>query len=119
MNENFDLGDIVLQRRVPVADDDTVTDLFHKTVDLFAPMTLEAIDLIDSGRTDWTKQDPAEATFFHKRAEEDSRIYWTWPARDIVNLISPRLSAAAVSGGCRQGSARGTPERVVRRDWVL
>jgi methionyl-tRNA formyltransferase len=129
MNENFDLGDIVLQRRVPVADDDTVTDLFHKTVDLFAPMTLEAIDLIDSGRTDWTKQDPAEATFFHKRAEEDSRIYWTWPARDIVNLVRAqsdpypnafayyqgervRVLAASVS----QLRLGGTPGRVFRSD---
>jgi methionyl-tRNA formyltransferase len=91
MNERFDLGDIVLQRRVPVEDDDTVTDLFDKTIELFAPMVLEAIDLIDSGRTDWTAQDPAEATFFHKRSVEDSRISWTTSARDIVNLVRAQV----------------------------
>ncbi|GGV01164.1 methionyl-tRNA formyltransferase [Kitasatospora herbaricolor] len=91
MNEDFDLGDIVVQRRVPVEDRDTVTDLFHKTVELFAPATLEALDLIASGRTDWTKQDPAEATLFHKRSVEDSRIDWRLPARDIVNLVRAQV----------------------------
>ncbi|MEV0390662.1 methionyl-tRNA formyltransferase [Nonomuraea sp. NPDC050643] len=129
MNEDFDLGDIVVQRRVPVEDDDTVTDLFHKTIELFAPMTLEAIDLIDSGRTDWVKQDPAQATFFHKRSVEDSRISWTWPARDIANLVraqvDPYPNAFAYFNGerVRVLSARvsklrlgGTPGRVFRPD---
>ncbi|SEH01217.1 methionyl-tRNA formyltransferase [Nonomuraea solani] len=129
MNESFDLGDIVLQRRVPVGDDDTVTDLFHKTIELFAPMTLEAIDLIHSGRTDWVKQDPAQATFFHKRSAEDSRISWTSPARDIANLVraqaDPYPNAFAYYNGerIRVLSASvsrlrlgGTPGRVFRPD---
>ncbi|MEW2257915.1 methionyl-tRNA formyltransferase [Streptomyces sp. NPDC047869] len=91
MNEDFDLGDIVVQKRVAVEDKDTVTDLFHKTVELFVPVTLEAIDLIASGRTEWTKQDPSEATFFHKRSVEDSRIDWTWSAQDISNLVRAQV----------------------------
>jgi methionyl-tRNA formyltransferase len=87
MNDEFDLGDIVLQLRVQVQDKDTVTDLFHKTVALFAPAALHAIELIASGRTDWTKQDRTQATFFHKRSIEDSRIDWSWAARDIANLV--------------------------------
>jgi methionyl-tRNA formyltransferase len=87
MNEELDRGDIVLQHSVQVEPKDTVTDLFHKTVALFGPMTLEALDLIESGRSDWMKQDPEKASFFHKRSIEDSRIDWTWPARDIVNLV--------------------------------
>lgn len=91
MNEEFDLGDIVVQKTVDVGEEDTVTDLFHKTLDLFAPAVLESLDLIGSGRTEWTKQDPAQATFFHKRSLEDSRIDWTWPARDIVNLVRAQV----------------------------
>ncbi|MCJ0873477.1 methionyl-tRNA formyltransferase [Streptomyces sp. AP-93] len=91
MNEDFDLGDIVVQQRVAVEEKDTVTDLFHKTVELFAPATLEAIDLIGSGRTEWTRQDPAQATFFHKRSIEDSRVDWTWSARDIGNLVRAQV----------------------------
>lgn len=91
MNEEFDLGDIVVQKTVDVGEEDTVTDLFHKTLGLFAPAVLESLDLIGSGRTEWTKQDPAQATFFHKRSIEDSRIDWTWPARDIANLVRAQV----------------------------
>lgn len=105
MNEEFDMGDIVVQRRVPVDDDDTATDLFHKSIVLFAPITLEALALIGSGRTDWIKQDPAQATFFHKRSAEDSRIDWKLPATRIANLVraqaDPYPNAFAYFGGER------------------
>jgi methionyl-tRNA formyltransferase len=129
MNEEFDLGDIVVQRAVPVEATDTVVDLFHKTVPLFAPLTLEAIDLIESGGREWTKQDRDAATFFHKRSVEDSRIDWNRSARDIANLVRAqvdpypnafayygrqhlRILAASVSGR-RYG---GTPGRIFCRD---
>lgn len=129
MNEDFDLGDIVVQRVVPVGPTDTVADLFHRTIPLFAPLTLEAIDRIEAGGRQWTKQDPAAATFFHKRSIEDSRVDWNQGARDIANLVRAqvdpypnafafhggqrlRLLAASVSGR-RYG---GTPGRVFCRD---
>jgi methionyl-tRNA formyltransferase len=91
MNEEFDLGDIVIQRSLRVAETDTAASLFHKTLAMFAPMVLEAIDLIGSGRTDWVKQDREKATFFHKRSVEDSRIDWAWPAQDIANLVRAQV----------------------------
>lgn len=87
MNAELDRGDIVLQRRVAVRPEDTVTDLFHKTLRLFGPITVDALDLIESGAGPWTPQDPEQASFFHKRCIEDSRIDWTWPAADVVNLV--------------------------------
>ncbi|MGH3669871.1 MAG: methionyl-tRNA formyltransferase [Pseudonocardiaceae bacterium] len=87
MNDELDAGDIVLQRAVPVGDADTATDLFHRTVELIGPITLDALALIASGRADWTRQDRSRASFFHKRSIEDSRIDWTWPANDIERLI--------------------------------
>lgn len=125
MDDELDAGDIVLQRSVPVAATDTTTDLFHKTLELFGPITVDGLGLIASGRTEWTKQDRSKASFFHKRSLEDSRIDWTWPARDIANLIRAqsdpypnaftfhkgqriRVLAASVSAG-RYG---GTPGRI-------
>ncbi|GAB3008436.1 methionyl-tRNA formyltransferase [Amycolatopsis acidiphila] len=87
MDDELDAGDIVLQRSVPVGPRDTSTDLFHRTVDLIAPVVTEALGLIASGRTDWTPQDRSKASFFHKRSIEDSRIDWTWPAEDIDRLV--------------------------------
>ncbi len=129
MNEEFDLGDIVVQRAVPVAPTDTATDLFHKTLPLFAPMTLEAIDLIEAGDHPWTKQDPEAATFFHKRSIEDSRVDWSSSARDIANLVraqadpypnafayyrGQRLRILAASVSTRRFG--GTPGRLFCRD---
>ena len=32
-------------------------------------------------------QDKAERTYFHKRAERDSLIDWSWPAEDLERLV--------------------------------
>lgn len=87
MNAELDAGDIVVQRAVPVGPADTATDLFHRTVDLIGPIVTEALDLIASGRTDFTPQDRSKASFFHKRSIEDGRIDWSWPAEDIERLV--------------------------------
>jgi methionyl-tRNA formyltransferase len=129
MNEDLDAGDIVLQQAIPVEDTDTATTLFHKTVALIPPVTLNALSRIASGRTDWAKQDRARATFFHKRSIEDSRIDWTWPAETLERLIRAqsdpypnaftyhrgdrlRITGAAVS----QGRYGGTPGRIFIRE---
>ncbi|MGN9906766.1 methionyl-tRNA formyltransferase [Phytohabitans sp. LJ34] len=129
MDDDLDAGDIVLQRAVPVGPTDTATDLFHRTLDLFGPITVDGLGLIASGRTDWVKQDRSKASFFHKRSIEDSRIDWSWPAEDIERLVRAqsdpypnaftyhrgqrlRILAAAVSTG-RYG---GTPGRIFIRE---
>jgi methionyl-tRNA formyltransferase len=87
MDTDLDAGDIVLQRSTPVGPKDTTTDLFHRTVDMIGPITVDALTLIESGQASWTKQDRSKASFFHKRSIEDSRIDWTWPADAIERLI--------------------------------
>ncbi|MET7331210.1 methionyl-tRNA formyltransferase [Nonomuraea sp. NPDC005650] len=129
MNAELDAGDIVVQRAVPVGPHDTTTDLFHRTVDLIAPIVAEALDLIASGRTDWTPQDRSKASFFHKRSIDDGNIDWTWPAEDIERLVRAqsdpypnafthyrgervRVLKASVS----KGVYGGTPGRVFIRE---
>ncbi|MGB3441342.1 MAG: methionyl-tRNA formyltransferase [Actinophytocola sp.] len=125
MNDDLDAGDIVLQRSVPVGPSDTATDLFHKTVDLIAPIVVDGLARIARGDTDFTKQDPSKASFFHKRSIEDSRIDWTWTAEELERFVRAqsdpypnaftyhgstrlRVLSAAVSTG-RYG---GTPGRI-------
>jgi methionyl-tRNA formyltransferase len=125
MNAELDAGDIVAQRAVPVGPKDTTTDLFHRTVDLIAPITTEAISLIETGNVVPIAQDRSKASFFHKRAPRDSLIDWTWPAEDIERLVRAqsdpypnafayhrgeqlRIAAASVSAG----HYGGTPGRI-------
>jgi methionyl-tRNA formyltransferase len=87
MDDRLDRGDIVLQWAVPVGPRDTATDMFHATLEMMGPITLEALDHLEHGTGERIVQDMSQATFFHKRSVEDSRIDWTRPATDIVNLV--------------------------------
>ncbi|MEU6957296.1 methionyl-tRNA formyltransferase [Streptomyces sp. NPDC045714] len=129
MDDELDAGDIVRQEAIAVGPTDTATDLFHRTVDLIAPVTIGALALIASGRTEFTPQDRSKATFFHKRAAEDIRIDWNWPAEDLERLIraqsAPYPSAFTFHRGRRlevlsavvsQNRYGGTPGRVFYRE---
>ncbi|MDN5915570.1 MAG: methionyl-tRNA formyltransferase [Pseudonocardia sp.] len=87
MDAELDRGPIITQRTVPVTPTDTTEDLFERTVVLFGPLALEAFDRVENGPFDWLTQDPAHASFFHKRADPDNHIPWDRPARDLVNLV--------------------------------
>lgn len=87
MDAQLDCGPIVGQARVRVEPSDTTATLFHKTLTAWGPLTLDALDRLESGSGERIPQDPEQATFFHKRAEEDNRIDWSWPAGDLVNLV--------------------------------
>jgi methionyl-tRNA formyltransferase len=128
MNADFDAGDIVLQRSTPVSDDDTIVDLFDRTLAMFGPITVEALDLVAAGRRDPTPQDRTKASYFHRRCDEDNRIDWTWPARDVFNLVraqvDPYPNAYCFYGGERlrvlrarvtEDAIGGTPGRIVIR----
>ncbi|MGV9238681.1 methionyl-tRNA formyltransferase, partial [Streptomyces nigra] len=101
----------------------------HLLRDLIAPVTLDALDLIASGRTRFTPQDRSRASFFHKRSVEDSRMDWTWPAEDLERLVraqsEPYPSAFTFHRGRRlevlsavvsEGRYGGTPGRVFYRE---
>lgn len=111
MDEELDAGDIVLQRSTTVGPTDTVTDLFHRTIDMIGPITLDALDLIASGRTDWTPQDRSQATFFHKRAPQDSHVDWSWPAEVIERFVRAQSDPYPKLRGV-QGPAHPHPEGV-------
>ncbi|WP_406864813.1 methionyl-tRNA formyltransferase [Streptomyces sp. HUAS MG47] len=129
MDEVLDAGDIVDQRAVTVEPTDTATDLFHKTVDLIAPVTIGALARIAAGETEFTPQDRSRATFFHKRSEDDIRINWDWPAAVLERLVraqsAPYPSAFAFHKGKRleilsavvsEGRYGGTPGRIFYRE---
>lgn len=129
MDDELDAGDIVRQEAIAVGPTDTATDLFHRTVGLIAPVTIGALALIASGQTEFTPQDRSKATFFHKRAAEDIRIDWSWPAEDLERLIraqsAPYPSAFTFHRGRRlevlsavvsQNRYGGTPGRVFYRE---
>lgn len=82
-----DAGDIVAQRRVAIADDDTAYTLYRK-------QTAAAIDLMRTtyprlcdGTAPRIVQDHAAATYFGGRRPADGLIDWSRSARQIYNLV--------------------------------
>lgn len=87
MTDDLDLGDIVLQQRVPIHENDTSAEVVARTMPLFAELPVAGLKLIEDGNEVRTPQDPTLSTFYHKRSVRDSRIDWTLSPRSVHNLI--------------------------------
>jgi methionyl-tRNA formyltransferase len=83
----LDAGDIILQRRAPIAPDDTARALEARLARLGAEALIDAIHLIAERRAPRTPQDHSAATYAGKLEKEHGRIDWTRPATELVNLI--------------------------------
>jgi methionyl-tRNA formyltransferase len=128
MSEELDLGHILEQAWVPIHFTDTAVDVVRRTLPLFGSLALRALDSIEAGTHRPVPQDPAHATFFHRRTERDSRIDWGRPSVELYNLVraqaDPYPNAFCFHEGRRLSVKRaglperaycGTPGRVVRR----
>lgn len=128
IEEEIDLGPILLQHSVPVRSEETATDLIRKTMPLFAAMPLEVLDQIERGQTNPRPQDRSQFTFYHKRDVRDCWIDWRCERRVIFNLIraqsDPFTNARTEFEGavvCIKKASlpdlhfKGTPGRMVRR----
>ena len=87
MTSDLDLGDIVLQRRVPIHPDDTAADVVARTMPLFAALPVEALAALERGDAPRIPQDPAGSTFYHRRTDRDRRIDWARPPRAVRDLV--------------------------------
>ncbi|MBE2282032.1 MAG: methionyl-tRNA formyltransferase [Prosthecobacter sp.] len=87
MDEGLDTGDILLMKRLPIADDDTGGTL-HDKLAIQAPAALEeALDLLATGHPPREKQDDSKATHVRKLTRQDGRIDWSRPAIELDRLV--------------------------------
>ncbi|HSB70814.1 MAG TPA: formyltransferase [Candidatus Methylomirabilis sp.] len=87
MDEWADHGDIVGQREVAIAIEDTALTLWRKLLAAGRQLLAEMYPLIAAGRAPRVPQDHAAATSFGRRRPADGLIDWTRSAREIYNLI--------------------------------
>ena len=87
LDAGTDSGDVILQKEVEIAPDDTTLSLSHRLGEVGAGLLVEALDLIDQGRATFTPQDHARATVTRMYGKEDGRIRWEMAARRIHNLV--------------------------------
>ncbi len=87
MEPTPDTGDIVAQRRVPIADDDTALTLNRKLGDATRELLRATFPALLTGTAPRVPQDHARATTFGGRRPEDGRLAWHRPARALANLV--------------------------------
>ncbi|MBY0369720.1 methionyl-tRNA formyltransferase [bacterium] len=83
----LDAGDILLTRRLPILPQDTSGTLFDRLAELGADALVEAVEMVESGRTQFTPQDEAQATHAAKLTKEEAVIDWSLPAEQIERQV--------------------------------
>ena len=87
MVERADAGDIVAQKRVAIASDDTALMLYRKLTRAARSLMEETYPLLIAGTAPRIPQDHRMATKFGGRRPEDGKIDWSRPALAIYNLV--------------------------------
>ena len=126
MEEKPDRGDVVAQRAVAIADDDTALTLNRKLGDAARVLLRETYPLLVAGTAPRVPQDHARASYFGGRRPDDGRIDWELPARRLYDLVRavchPYPGAFTACRGRRllvwwarplDGSGAGQPGEVV------
>lgn len=105
LDDGMDSGDLLDQRIVPVADDETARSLYDKHLDTLARMLKATLPLLEGGDPPRLPQDHSRATYCAKRTAEDGLIDWSASAREVWTLIravgDPYAGAYTFSGGER------------------
>lgn len=85
--EEMDAGDILLQERLPLSDEDTAGTLHDKLAELGPALVLRTLEGLEKGTLTPRPQDHSQATFAPKIESALGKIDWSQPARKIFNLI--------------------------------
>jgi methionyl-tRNA formyltransferase len=87
MDEHFDTGDVLLQERFTIPEGISMTELERLGAARGAPLMVQAVRLLASGRATRTKQAPEQSSYYSWPKDEDFWVPVTRPARWAYNFI--------------------------------
>ena len=73
VEEELDAGDIILQEKTEITDEDTFLSLHDRLKDIGADLLLKAIEFIEKGQVKAQKQDEKLVTFVKPFKKEDCK----------------------------------------------
>ncbi|MBZ4682899.1 MAG: methionyl-tRNA formyltransferase [Fusobacteriaceae bacterium] len=85
--EELDAGDIILQAKTEITDEDNLESVHDRLAEIGAKTLLEAIKLIEEGKAIRTPQNHEEATFVKPISKEETKIDWNKSKREIFNFV--------------------------------
>ncbi len=87
MTEEFDAGEIIAQRSLPITDGDTADSLFARLSDQAADLLEETIEALAGGTHSRLPQDPSLVSYHPNLTDVDTRIDWEADAQAIHRLV--------------------------------
>ena len=87
MNEGLDCGDILLQAKTKIDDDETCGELFEKLQVMGAKLLLETLDKLEKNEITPTKQDETAATYAPKITKDMCLLNFNDDAKTVHKLI--------------------------------
>lgn len=87
MDKGLDTGDVILQKKTMITDNDNACTLHKKLACEGAKLLLESLTMFNKGPVKTTPQNEAFSSFASKLQKGDGRIKWKDSAVDIQNKI--------------------------------
>jgi methionyl-tRNA formyltransferase len=87
MEEGLDTGPVAMAERTPIGPDETTGDLHDRLKTLGADLMARAVAVLARGSLGFTPQAETGVTYATKLSNEDSRIDWARPARELHDLV--------------------------------
>ena len=87
MDEGLDTGDILLQRRIDLAPDETADSLYDKLSVLGGEALLEALPGLENGTIVPIKQNDAESSYAPMISKSLGNLDWSLPAQELERLV--------------------------------
>jgi len=112
LDEGLDTGNILMQREIAIAPDQTASDLYPLLAEMGAALMVETLDGLASGTLPPTKQDDSLASLAPILTREDGRMDFTHPAMTVYNRwrgFQPWPGAWTMLGGKKLTAHRLMP----------
>ncbi len=87
LDDKVDTGNIILQARLPIRENETAGELHDRLAEIGAEIVLHTVRLIEKGNPHRHPQDSSLATPAPKLFKEHCMIDWTKPAQEVHNRI--------------------------------
>lgn len=87
VDDRYDAGDIIAQKRVTIDFHDTCLAVYQKIMAAAEEMIETCIPLIEKGCAPRIPQDESQATYVPQRRPEDGLVDWEWDALRVHNWI--------------------------------
>jgi methionyl-tRNA formyltransferase len=101
MDSGLDTGPMLMQRAIPIAEDDDAGTLHDKLAALGAQMIVAALDAVRRGALSATPQPASGVSYAHKLSKSDSMLDWSRPALALacqVRGLRPMPGAVSTLG---------------------